>query len=111
MTLIISFSIDLHQHKALLLSSHGLLNRNSMNHSQLERRDPQQEQSIRAILEQKGSHILKNTINKISNGRNNVIWISANVQNKSSITKDNRAIDKGDLPRKMTIKLQQPPSA
>ncbi|RDX82746.1 hypothetical protein CR513_36420, partial [Mucuna pruriens] len=56
---------------------------------------------------QKGSCILKNTINKIRNGQDNVTWILTNVQaalnqhwgsidfhNKSSTAKANQAIDK-----------------
>ncbi|RDX86187.1 hypothetical protein CR513_32510, partial [Mucuna pruriens] len=67
-----------------------------------------QEQIIRVILEQKGSHIYKNVMNKIRNGHDHATWISPSVQtildehwasidfqNKRLIAKANRAIDKG----------------
>ncbi|RDX61071.1 hypothetical protein CR513_60732, partial [Mucuna pruriens] len=42
--------------------------------------DPSQEQTIRFIFEQKGSHIYKNTMNKIRNDHNRAIWIQASVR-------------------------------
>ncbi|RDX69904.1 hypothetical protein CR513_50921, partial [Mucuna pruriens] len=68
------------------------------------------EQSIRATFEKKGSRILKNAMNKIRNGHDQVTWILPNVQaalekhwssidfqNKSFIANANQAIDKGAL--------------
>ncbi|RDX67491.1 hypothetical protein CR513_53624, partial [Mucuna pruriens] len=120
MSLAISFSIDLHQHMALPLSSHESVDKNLMNHGQLG----------------EGSHILENAMKKIRNGHDHVIWFLANVrevldqywgsidfQNKSSIGKANRVIDKGASTycgrsistvthyEKMVKELQQLPSA
>ncbi|RDY06516.1 hypothetical protein CR513_09482, partial [Mucuna pruriens] len=68
--------------------------------------DPSQEKTIRVIFEKKGSCIYKNTMNKIRNGHSatwipsNVLtildehWASTDFQNKRSIVKASRAIDK-----------------
>ncbi|RDX75560.1 hypothetical protein CR513_44540, partial [Mucuna pruriens] len=97
--------------------------------------DPSQEKTIRVIFEQKGSCIYKNTMNKIRNGHS-ATWIPPNVrtsldehwsstdfQNKRSINKANRAINKGASAycggsistsahyEKMATQLQRPPTA
>ncbi|RDX99748.1 hypothetical protein CR513_17161, partial [Mucuna pruriens] len=72
--------------------------------------DLSQEQSIRAIFEQKGSCIFKNAMSKIKNDQDRATWILPNVQTildkhwsstdfqkKSLIAKSNRAIDKEAL--------------
>ncbi|RDX80353.1 hypothetical protein CR513_39115, partial [Mucuna pruriens] len=45
----------------------------------------------------KGSRIYKNAMNKIRNGHDRATWILPNFQNKRSIAKANRAINKGVL--------------
>ncbi|RDX62705.1 hypothetical protein CR513_58932, partial [Mucuna pruriens] len=70
--------------------------------------DPSEEQTTKVIFKKKGSRIYKNTMNKIRNGHDRATWIppsvrtildehwaSTDFQNKRSIAKANRAIDKG----------------
>ena len=70
--------------------------------------DVEQEQAIRSVFDKKGSRILKNSMNKVRNGKDTGIWIppavrasldlhwsSPDFQNKSVIAKANRAVDKG----------------